>query len=207
MAVLAGKVAGIYTAAVGTPTAFTNEATTGNAAKTIYTITNAAKRAWPLDSAVTVKKDGVTVTTGFTIHYAGGQVVFDSALTTEVVTVSGTFCTITEQAGMYDWKTSVSVKEQDVTDFTAATANGCEVHAPVGLVHNTLSCSSFWQSTALAQLAGELLYVKAFISSVTGERYEAWCRVVSVDIDAALDKVIEAPLTLQPTGGMWYSAT
>jgi hypothetical protein len=207
MASISGKVAGIYAAAVGTPTAFTDEATTANAAKTIFTITAATKRAWPLDATIVVKYNGSVVTTGFTLQRAGGKVVFDTSPGASAVTVSGTFSTVTECAGMYDWKETSSVKEQDVTDFTAATATGCETHAAVGLTHNTLACSSYWQSTAFQAAIGALYYVKAFISATTGERYEGWCVLTAADTDAAIDSIIEQPLTFQPTGGFWYSAS
>lgn len=74
-----------------TTVTFTDEATTANVAKTRYAITDTAKDSWPFSDPTVVKVDGTVVTTGYTIEYASGTVVFGSALTTEVVTVSGKY--------------------------------------------------------------------------------------------------------------------
>jgi len=201
-----GRVAGIYMAAVGTPTAFSAKATTANTAKTEFTITDDTMRAWPLDAVIEVKYNGSVVTTGFVLQRAGGKVVFATTPGNSAVTVSGTYSTVTECAGMYGWKRTSSFKEQDVTDFTAGTA-GFEAHTAVGLEQNALTCQSFWQDTTLQDSVGDLFYVKCFISSVTGERFEAWALLTGADADAGIGAVIESPLTLVPTDGFYYSAS
>ena len=206
MAITQGRVAGVYMAAVGTPTAFTNESTTANTAKTEFVITDATKRAWPLDAAITVKYNGNPVTTGFVIQRAGGKVVFATTPGTQAVTVSGTYSTVTECAGMYAWKRTATYKEQDVTDFTAG-ALGFEAHTAVGMEQNSLSCSSYWQDTTLQSAIGSMFYVRCFISSTTGERFETWAILTGADADATIGAVIESPLTFVPTDGFFYSAS
>ena len=48
-----------------------------------------------------VKKDGVEVTSGYKIEYPGGVIVFDEALNTEVITVSGKYITVEQLAGFF----------------------------------------------------------------------------------------------------------
>ena len=87
---IAGKLGAVYRTDGNASTAFTTEATTSNATYTRYSITNSAKRFWDDAVSVTVKKNGTTITTGFTIEYAGGVVVFTTPnLNTDVITVSG----------------------------------------------------------------------------------------------------------------------
>jgi hypothetical protein len=201
-----GRVAGVYAAAVGTPTAFSAKATTANAAKTEFTITDDTMRAWPLDAVIEVKYNGSVVTTGFVLQRAGGKVVFATTPGNNAVTVSGTYSTVTECAGMYGWKRTATMKDQDITDFVAGAA-GYEAWTAVGLEQNSLTCQSFWQDTTLQDSVGDLFYLKCFISSVTGERFEAWCYLESADADAGIGAVIESPLVFRPTDGFFYSAS
>lgn len=76
----------------GTSTAMTDEVTTETTADTTFQITDTAKRQIDPNIAVTVKKNAVTVTTGFTINYLDGSVTFSPALApTDTVTISGNY--------------------------------------------------------------------------------------------------------------------
>lgn len=76
--------------------ALTDEATTASGNQ-IYTITNVAKRILDLATPVVVKVGGSVVTTGFTIKYLTGQIVFNT-VATRTVTVSGKYVLLTELA-------------------------------------------------------------------------------------------------------------
>src|SRR4051812_25153572 len=77
----------------GTPTAFTNEATTATVANKVYQIANTAKRVWSPTATITVKDGGVAVnavTDPYTINRLTGKVTF-AATTARVITISGTY--------------------------------------------------------------------------------------------------------------------
>lgn len=62
------------------------------------------KRNWVISPAPVVKKNGNTITTGFTIDYAGGALIFSPALTSsDVIKVDATYINNTSTANKYFW--------------------------------------------------------------------------------------------------------
>lgn len=76
---------------------FLNEATTGNAERTEYQITDATKRSWYPRGTFAVEVGAEEVETGFTLDYATGKIIFGEALEEgAVVTVSGSYYLVGE---------------------------------------------------------------------------------------------------------------
>jgi len=121
MAYLAGYQANIYVTS-GAAVAFTNEATTGDATLTIWTITDVSKRFWDRDTSVVVEKDiGAgfvpVAAADYTVNYAGGQVVFLVALPGgSAVRIDGGYFAYSQLAQASEWSLDVSreLKESNV---------------------------------------------------------------------------------------------
>lgn len=122
MALLVGYQADIYITS-GAAVAFTDEATTGNAARTIYTIDAAAKRFWDRETAVVVEKN---IGAGFvpvdaadyTVNYAGGQIVFKVALPEgAAVRVDGAYFAYSQLAQANEWTLDMNRDLKDITGF------------------------------------------------------------------------------------------
>ncbi|MDA8186654.1 MAG: hypothetical protein M0T85_00740 [Dehalococcoidales bacterium] len=118
---IAGKVGAVYVSDVNTaPINFTDQATTNSGDNKRYQVTNAAYRYWPYDAAITVKKNGSVVTTGFTLERAGGYVVFSTAnAPTDTITVSGQALTLVQCGGMFNWSVDMKGDLQDVTTYAS----------------------------------------------------------------------------------------
>ncbi len=115
-----GKYGAIYLSST-IPTAFTAEATTANAERTVFQITNAAKRYWDPNTPVVVYADGAEVpSTQYVVAYAGGKVIFKKARGAGVViTVTGAAVTVARFAECHEWKLDVSTDFIDTPAFQA----------------------------------------------------------------------------------------
>lgn len=115
MAEKAGKLASIKVA--GAAVSMTNEAASTTDRYT-YQITNAAKRLIDKDTAVVVKVNGVTGSTGFTINHLLGKVVFTAQKSAEdVITISGKYLPLSLAASAYDFTYGKEVDAYDVSRF------------------------------------------------------------------------------------------
>ncbi len=117
----------------------TDEATTANVAKTIFTITATTKRLVSLDPSdepvvkygtvpvVQTKWPVLTGSVGYVIDYAAGTITFKNAAGvattpgTEAVTISGKYITMTLLPGFTKFSVDTSVGIHDVTQFVATT--------------------------------------------------------------------------------------
>jgi hypothetical protein len=202
----AGMVGGVFASTTASTSAFTGEATTPDAAKLRYSITDRSKSAWPMDSAIVVKKNGATQSSGFTIEYATGTVVFASALTSEVITVGGQYQPVAEVGGFYSWTLDAHMSVQDTTDFVAARA-GWETVGSTGVGGGTIAASRFWDTGGFRQRVGLPVLVKCYVSVATGEHWVAWalCDKDASTIDET--KLIDEPISFTITGPLCHRDT
>jgi hypothetical protein len=102
----------------GTPLAFTDEATTANGTYDVYTITNSAKAVWDPTAPITVKKNGSTVSSGYTLDRLFGKVKFTSPLLpTDTVTVSGSYLPMGTLVEAYELSFGMKAENLDVSRF------------------------------------------------------------------------------------------
>lgn len=102
---------------------FTNEATTANVARTVYTITNTVKRVWDRIAAITVQTspDGGTTwnaATGYTINRLKGQVTFGVANAVgTLIRVSGSYLPLAAAVSGKSYKWELSATNIDNSEF------------------------------------------------------------------------------------------
>jgi hypothetical protein len=199
MALLVGNVGAIYKT-YGTSTTFTDEATTANGDKTRYTISDSAKRYWDDSSAIVVKKNTVVQTTGFHIEYPGGVVVFDSALTSEVITVSGKYFTVEQCAGFFNWKLDPKNELKDVTVFGDTWKK-----QEVTLKGWSASAEGYWaDETYLTLLGTKVILVLYVDSGASLRRYEGYILNSGSSINAANDDVVKQSVSFEGSGELYY---
>ena len=199
----AGKVGGVYASTTASTSTFTNAATTADSAKTRYSITDRSKAAWPLGSSVTVKVNGTTVTTGYSIEYAIGTVVFDAALTTETVTVTGTYQPVSEMGGFYSWTADTSVGSTENTDFVAA-RDGWSTYQCTGPNGSKVSAQRYWDTSGFRQRVGDAVLIKCFVDVSSGEHYAGWAVVTSDKSSGDVQGLVDEPIEFTITGGLYH---
>jgi len=197
MSVFTGYGANVYLAS-GTPVAFTDEAMTNAGDNKTYTITNSTKRFWSRATPVTVKKNGSTITTGFSVQYPGGKVVFTTAnQPTDVITVSGQYIPVSQLGDGREWSLDISDDTQEVTTF------GSQWKAfVVTRIGSSGSITHFWNDGSFLSLMGSLMGFELQVTS--SNKYQFYGYFTKDSIKTAADGVIEEPLDFTVDGNVYY---
>ncbi len=196
---VAGKIGAVYKAD-GVSTTFTDETTTADAAKLRYRITNAAKRYWDDSAAVTVKKNGVTQSNGFTLEMAGGVVVFTAALTSEVILVSGKYFTVAQMATFFDWKLDI---ERDTKDVTTFASNGWKESLST-LIGWSASAEGYWADGSFLAMVGNRIILVLYVDYVGADRYEGYIILKKNSIEEPVDDIVKETVEFEGTGALYY---
>lgn len=194
-------VSGSYYLVGETGIEFTDEATTANAAKTRYTITDATKRYWDQNTVPVVKKDGVEVTSGYKIEYPGGVIVFDEALNTEVITVSGKYITVEQLAGFFNWSLTVNNNTIDVTTFESD-----EWQEFILATKNfNVSAEKFWTSDGnfLDRMGSEVILVLYTDFGTAKTRFEGYAVISTSAVSVPVDGLVNDQLNFQGKNGIY----
>ena len=206
MAITAGKVGGVFASTTAGTSSFTAEATTADATKTRYSITDRSKSAWPLGASIVVKKNGTVQSSGFSVEYASGTVVFDSALTTETVTVGGVYQPVAEFGGFYSWSIDESAAVSDDTDFTAA-RDGWTTFQSSGMLGGTVTASRFWDTGGFTQRVGSLVLIKCYVSVATGEHDLGWAICDKAGTASKSTGLVDEPISFTLVGPLVHRDT
>lgn len=197
---IAGKLGAVYRSD-GVSAAFTDEATTKNASYTRYSITSVAKRFWDDTAAIVVKKNGATITSGFTIEYAGGVIVFGVALLgADVITVSGKYFNIAQCATFFNWKLDANLDLKEVTTFAS---NGWKEQLATMKSWST-SAEGYWADGTFAGLLGVSIIISLFVDTTTNKRYEGYIYLKKNSITEPVDDVVKESVDIEGDGPLYY---
>lgn len=200
---LSGKVGAVYTSDIETaPVSFAGAATTKDAARKRYQVTNTAHRYWPIDAEITVKKNDAAITTGFTFEYAGGVVVFDEALLeTDVVTVSGEALTIVQSGGFFNWNIDTDSEDADATTFES---QGWKEFEQVLKGWNG-SAEAYWGDKKFFDMLGEIVVVKLFIDSGVSQRCAEGFALINGDgVESTTDQLVQESIDFTGVGPLYF---
>lgn len=195
MAQYAGRNAQVKLSGSGVGT--TGEATTDvGGTHLVYQITNAAHQILDPTAAVTVKKNGTAVTSGFTVDRLYGRVTFASALLgTDVVTVDATYLPMAVVAACHDFDYTISGQTIDATTFDSA--GWTEREQGLGDVQGTVG--RFYQVDNLfidALQAGTSVVLELRESSaVAGARIR--CLFSKSEVKGAVASLVDETLTFE----------
>lgn len=197
MAVYAGYGANVYIAS-GTPVSFTDEAMTNAGDNKTYTITNSAKRFWSRAYAITVKKNGNVVSSGFTIQHPGGKVIFSTAnQPSDTITVSGYYIPVSQLGDGKEWTLDISSDTEEVTVF------GSQWKAFVATRQGASgSITHFWNDGAFLSLMGSLMGFE--LQADSSKKYQFYGYFTKDSINTAADGLIEEPLDFIVDGNVYY---
>ena len=204
-----GIVGGISKAS-GTSTTFTAEAMTNSGDNMRYSITNAAKAYWDTTATYLFEKSTnggsswSPITTGFTVEYAGGNIVFTVSQGTALFRVGGKYFTLTQVGGGFNWKLDAENDMLEVTDFQA---NGWKTYVE-GQSTFSGSFEKFWlDGTTFAELGNELLVIVLYIDSGASKlRYEGYAIIKKDGVETPFDGLVKTSVDFQGNGAFYYRA-
>lgn len=190
----------------------TNEAMTDSGDHKTFNVTNAAHQCWDKTQAFTVQTapDGVTwttVTTGFTINYPIGQVVF-------AVAVSGATPSCRISAGFYfpfaflgfskNFEIVVNNTNLDVTAFTSP-ATQWKTYIP-GVNDTTVKLNNWWiDNTFLSHLNNaDLLVLQLKPGQNANQRLQGFAKTKTSALKAAVAAAVTEDLDFVIDGQLFY---
>lgn len=198
---ISGKLGAVYKTDGTASIAFTDEATTGNAAYTKYVISNSNKRFWDNSVLIVVKKNGTVISSGFEIEYAGGVIVFTTPLTdTDVITVSGKYFNIVQCATFFNWKLDI---QQDLKETTTFASGGWKEQTPTTKSWSA-SADGYWADGSFGGLMGVNIIMSLFVDSSSNKRYEGYLYLKKNSISDAVDDVVKESVDIEGTGQIYY---
>lgn len=209
MAVTAGYKADVYITG-GAPVAFTNEATTANAARTQYTITNTARQhlARDVDVVVESSPDGVTWATvdpsEYTVQHAIGRIDFDTARAVGTsVRVDGAYLTASRLGGGRSWTLDVSVNIEDASEF----GDGWRARQAT-IREGSASLERWWLDEAMLGVltAGTSVVLVLYPNYAAGSRYVAYAAFTTDGVSTAVDGLVDESLDFDLDGEAHYVA-
>jgi len=212
MALIKGILARIYACDdVTASTTFTGEATAANGTRTQFTITNTAKRFWDPSATFVVKLGGTPISSYTSLQKPGGRVNFATDPGAGAITVDGKYFVVSSFIQCKSWELAAEFDYFDSTCF----GDTMRVQVPA-MRSATVSVAGFHLEPTEApdpaddrflllknaQLVGLDLFMDATASSE--KRYAVYGRMASVSQSAAVDNLIEQPMTFNVIDGPYY---
>jgi hypothetical protein len=208
MAALAGYLASLYITGT-TSVAFTNVAMTDSGDHKTFTISDATKRYWDLTQPVTVQTapDGVTwttVTTGFTIQYVGGKVVFSAAITgaTPSCRVSASYFAYSFLGNAKTVDITISNTTEDITTFVTPPSPWKTKLA--NLSEATIKIGKYWLDTSFMGYLGNRCVVVAYSGANPNQRYECYAFLKQDSMKLDVSKVVTEDLDFESDGAIYF---
>ena len=175
--------------------ALTDEATTG-VGDLVYTITDTSKRILDYYTAVIVKVDGSTATTGFVVNRLNGTVTFDTAVV-RTVTVSGAYVLLTETVACNTLTCNFATAMIDVTAYNADGYSEFVVGIKSGTAD--LGRVSYDDDYFLDMLFNDTVKIIEYYTDRSTEPIRFYGIMTSDTINAAISGSIPETLTFQIT--------
>lgn len=169
----------------------------------------ATKRYWDRTATFVIQTapDGVTwttVTSGFTIRYVTGQVLFASAVigaTPSCRVLSGAYLPFSTFSNMKEWEITPAADLADSTTFGSA----WKTYVPTMLGGDIKLTQWYSDLTFSNQITSNTAFI---VSCLTGrnatERYEAFARLKGDDIKVATNALEEESLTYTADGQIYF---
>lgn len=192
MAPSKGNSARLYKGA-NTGTAMTTEAMTDSGDGLRFRITNRIKRYWDDTATFTVYDNGTPVaTSGYTIEYPGGEVVFTSTRAGRTITVTGAYFSIDKAYRVYTIESELTCDLKEITDLEDKALK----NYPTGVTSMKLTITGRHEDATWFNLLGGVKFPVVFSESGTyssnkidsGKRFEFYGRLESDKIDGASAK-------------------
>lgn len=209
MALIKGRLGAIYIAQYGAgATAMTNEATTANLAKTVFTIDAAAKRFVDPDTAIVIDyPDNATPVTSYaTFQKPGGVVTWASTPGTGSVFITGAYLAIAQVGECQSWTLDISNDFVDTTSFgdTAREMTPMMRSATATIQGMYVDSTLFTEMVSTNPRIGFDLFLDA--TGAAEVRYTGYAVLASTNISADVGGIVEQPLSLNITDGPYYVA-
>lgn len=168
-----------------------------------YAIADRAFAYWPHDPAeaeIVVKIDGTTITSGYLVNPAGGEIIFTAPVDlVDEVTVSGNAITLMQAGGMFNWSIDLDGDDADATTYASAgwkefvrTLNGWSG-----------SAEAYWGDTYFYEQLGKPVLVELYVDAGASKRHVAGYVIINGDsIETPVEGLVQESVEFTGTGAL-----
>jgi len=200
---ITGMTGAVYISDVNTaPVSFNDESCSAvDAQRKRFRIDDDELQYWDPDYPVLVEVNGEPVTTGFTLEYAVGFVVFDEALGAEdEVTVSGKALTLIQAGGFFNWSIDGDGEDADATTFAS---QGWKEFKRT-LKGWSGSAEAYWGDTQFYDSLGKTVVVKLFIDAGPAQDCLEGFAIINGDgIENPVEGLVQETIDFTGTGPLY----
>jgi len=152
---------------------------------------------------VAVWVNGTLQTSGYSIEYPGGVVVFDSALgASDVVTVSARYWDMAQVGGFFDWSMDKAMSVEDAPQFGSGWRSRVAILKDVNV-----TATKFWVNNGYFEDPANmdsLLLVVLYVDTSAGYRYEGYARVEGISPGVPHDELVRQRIIFRSYGAWYY---
>ena len=213
MGLIKGTSGKVYVASLGAGASpMTNEATTANVAKTVFTIDDATKRFVDPASVITIDyPDNATPVTDYaSFQYPGGIVTWASTPGDGDVFITGKYLPVAEVGEAHGWSLDLPNEFVDTTHFGCTMRENTAVFraATVSIERFYVDATYFTEMTTAARIrCGFDLFVNYDAGTPANcIRYTGYGVIATRTVNTPVDGVIDEPFTINVTDGPYYVA-
>ena len=207
MAIIKGRLGAIYLAQYPAST-MTNEATTANVAKTVFTIDDAAKRfVDPATTLIIDYPDNATPVTSYaTFQYPGGVVTWAVTPGNGSVFITGKYLAIAQVGECRSWSLEMNMDYVDTTSF----GDTFREQTPMMRSATATIDGMYVDSTLFAEMIstnpriGFDLFMDA--TGAAEKRFTGYGTLATTSIAADVGGIVEQPFSINVTDGPYYVA-
>ena len=197
-----GMTGAVYVSDVNTaPVSFSDKPCTGDTERKRYQVNDSSLRYWDPDTPVLVEVNGASVSTGFVLEYAGGFVVFDTALgADDAVTVSGKALTLAQAGGFFNWSVDGDADDAEATTFAS---QGWKEFKRT-LIGWSGSAEAYWGDTQFYDSLGKTVAVKLFVDAGPNQDcLEGFAIINGEGIENPVDGLVQESIDFTGTGPLY----
>ena len=197
-----GLTGAVYVSDVNTaPVSFSDKPCTGDTERKRYQVNDSSLRYWDPDTPVLVEVNGASVSTGFVLEYAGGFVVFDTALgADDAVTVSGKALTLIQAGGFFNWSIDGDADDAEATTFES---QGWKEFKRA-LIGWSGSAEAYWGDTQFFDSLGETVVLKLFVDAGPSQDCLEGFAIINGDgIESPVDGLVQETVDFTGTGPLY----
>ncbi len=214
MTALAGYKANVYFS-TGVSTPFTNMSMTDAGDHMTFTASVSAQRYLDPNQPLTVQTapDGVTwttVTTGFTVQYCGGVIVFASPVaggTPSCRISAGNYLVFSQAGQAFSIDVQTTINKLDNTTFASAQANNGFITQQAGLGGHTWKLSNWHIDNFFFSQAGNLVLISAYTGANANQRLEGYGLLTGDNIKIDIKALNQEDLTVDGSGPIYWIAS
>jgi hypothetical protein len=210
MAPIAGHNTQIYITS-GASLSMANEAMSDSGDHMTFNVVNAAHQCWDNTAPIAVQTspDGstwTTVSSGFTVAYPIGRVVFAAPVSgaTPSVRISGNYLAFSFMGYASTVNPNLTATTLDVTSFTNPPSGWKQFIASLNSA--TIKLTKFWiDGTFLAHLtSADLLIIQVYPGQNSNQRYQGYGILTADDIKSAANAANTEDLTFTVNGQLYF---